>query len=209
MRAVLSTLLCIIFLESQALAVHQRHFNEGGGPVPDVVGTYAGVLLPGTVSSSDTSSNENSIGVFSLSVPSSGLGSGTFVAFSGGRQFNGTIDAVADPDSGAVDGVLQATFNFTLTRVIGSSNGIPIFKDFTITATLSGSLEASAVTNTVTTLDATTPSLARLEGTASLELNFGGVNLSDFSPIITNTLDFTVIGFKQDSGSSSSTTTGG
>lgn len=213
MRALLSTLLCFAFLESQVLAVHQAHFDEGGGPVPDVVGTYSGVMLPDTTSDSSTSATStstaaststSSIGVFSLNIPSSGIGSGTFIAFSNGRQFNGTIDAVADPDFGALRGVLQATFDFTINRPTGSSNGVTTFTDVSVTATLAGNLTAAITTNLTTSIDATTPSLARIDGTAQLDVNFGGVSSTDLAPIISDSLNFTVVGFKQ-----TSTSTGG
>lgn len=219
MRALLSFLLCFVFLESQVFAVHQQHFDEGGGPVPNVVGTYAGVLLPDTTASTDassstasTSDSTNSIGVFDLSVPESGIGAGTFIAFSGGRQFNGTIDAVADPDFGALRGVLQATFDFTLsvpTTTTTTNNGVTTtttaITDTTLTATLSGNLNA-AITATTGFTFASNPSSARIDGTAHLDVNFGGVNSSDFSPTISQTLDFVVVGFKQ---SDTATSSGG
>lgn len=215
MRALLSTLLSFAFLEAQALAVHQPHPGElGGGNVPNVVGTYAGVLLPGgsdsnsDSSSSSSSSGSNSIGVFSLSVPLSGIGSGAFVAFSGGRQFNGTVQAVADPDFGNLRGVLEATFDLTLQQVTTGTDNTLTTTSITITATLAGDLNATITPTTFGLSD--NPSLARIDGTAHLDVNFGGVNSSDFSPIISNSIDFTVIGFKQsltttsDSGSGSS-----
>lgn len=218
MRALLACLLCFVLLESQALAVHTH--GDLGNSVP-VVGTYSGVLLPpgsaflsdfagSETSSSDSTSSDttstdstlggaNSIGVFNLAVPDTGLATGAFLAFSGGRVFTGTIDGLADPDTDNLLAVLQATFDFTISVSVTSttaSSSTTTINSVPVTATLTGSLQATIVPPTLD-FSTTAGSLARLIGTAHLDVNFGNVDTATFAPIISDSIDFIVDGFKQ------------
>lgn len=56
----------------------------------------------------------NSLGIFSLVVPTSGLATGTFIMFAQGRVFTGTVRAAADGEKGRIRGILDATFDFTV-----------------------------------------------------------------------------------------------
>ena len=199
MRAVLSLLLCFVLLESQALAAHTR---GPGGIATNVVGTYAGVLLPDTTAAVAGAAADNTLAVFNLSVPSTGLSTGAFLAFSNGRVFNGTINGIGDPDVGSILAVLQATFNFTLEETTTGTNGQLQVVSVPITATLTGNMKA-----TVAQAELGSTSLGRLTGTAHLDVNFGAVSRVDFAPIISDTIDFIVDGFKQSD--TATTSTGG
>src|SRR6266404_1277021 len=104
MRVLLAALMCLVFTITQAFAI------SGGPPYPgatNVVGVYAGVMkpkFPSTCPADPTTCPDdpptcsaNSLGVFSVGVPDSGLATGTFVMFSQGRVFSGSIQGTADP----------------------------------------------------------------------------------------------------------------
>ncbi len=106
---------------------------SGGPQYPgstDLSGSYAGVLKPKrqarpTPVPSDTGTptptpsptptpipspeDRNSLGVFSVAVPQSGLGTGSFVLFSHGEIYSGSIHGEADPTHASLDGVLQSS----------------------------------------------------------------------------------------------------
>ncbi|MDQ6809456.1 MAG: hypothetical protein M3Z64_08565, partial [Verrucomicrobiota bacterium] len=93
MKAILGSLLCIVLATSQAFGISGGPQYPGG---TNLVGTYAGVLQP--MFDPTNPSSSNSIGVFSLGIPTSGTGGGTFVMFTQGRVFSGTIQGVGDPN---------------------------------------------------------------------------------------------------------------
>jgi len=105
MKVLLAALMCLVFTITQAFAI------SGGPPYPgstNVVGVYAGVMKRpvGTLDFSGCSTSTpdcaaNSLGVFSVGVPTSGTATGTFVMFSQGRVFNGTVRGTADPGKDA------------------------------------------------------------------------------------------------------------
>ena len=103
---------------------------SGGPQYPvstDLSGSYAGVLKPKRQASPTPTcsptpcpptptptpvppeDDRNSLGVFSVVVPQSGLGTGVFVLFSHGEIYSGKIDAEADPTRAQVNGVLATT----------------------------------------------------------------------------------------------------
>src|SRR4051812_35681660 len=105
MRILLACLMCEILPISQAWAIDGGPF-DGGGTRVNVVGTYAGVFAPKSVNIGEgVSSRDNSLGLFTASVPSTGLATGTASVFRNGYAYPGTIEAVADPDSAKMRGV--------------------------------------------------------------------------------------------------------
>src|SRR5207249_3303130 len=70
---------------------------------------------PGSAACEVDSCTENSEGIFSITVPSSGTSTGTFVMFSQGRVFSGNIQGTADAGTQKMSGVLHATYDFTVT----------------------------------------------------------------------------------------------
>jgi hypothetical protein len=200
-RAILSLLLCFVFLESQALAAHSA---AGGGTPVSVVGTYAGALLPDTAAAAAAGAVDNTLGIFSLVVPENGLSTGGFLVFANGQTFIGTINGLADPDTARVLAVLQATFDFTIAVPSVDVNGNTIFNEVNITATAVGNLDATVLAAVIGTA-----SLGRISGTAHLDVNFGQIDPIDFSPIVVNSFDLIVDGFKQSNVAIAATTTFG
>jgi hypothetical protein len=104
------------------------HAISGGPEYPvstDLSGFYAGVMKPKpspmAVPSSSGSptptptptppgeDDRNSLGVFSFAIPQGGLGAGTFVLFSHGEVYVGSIAAEGDPTRGRFNAVLRDT----------------------------------------------------------------------------------------------------
>jgi hypothetical protein len=147
MKTLLAILLSFIISEAPVLAIHGGYSL---GSSQSAVGTYAGVLIPtndvilsGTTAVSGSTGavaggfGTNSLGLFTLSIPDVGLGSGTVLIFSSAQGMTGTIQAVADPTNpGGVIGVIEATGqvatfsasdnfgdNFSFNQVTGNAAG--------------------------------------------------------------------------------------
>jgi hypothetical protein len=206
MKAVFPLLLCYVLTTAQTFALSGGPIF-GGGRV-STTGIYSGVLqgqeeidsttsgpaIPGDPIPTDpnvTGTPSNALGLFSLTVPATLLATGAFMLFADGEIFSGTINASADPDSGQLKGLLEGSFNFTLQTFDSAGAAVST----AITATAVGQLTARvSASNSLTAL-----SLARLNGNATLAVNFGQVDGTTFAPIIARTITFTVTGFKQSS----------
>jgi hypothetical protein len=189
MRILFALLMCLVFGTAQCFAI------KGGPPYPatkNLVGTYAGVLQG--VFDPTTPSSSNSIGVFSVGVPTTGIASGPFVMFSRGRVFSGTIQGTADPTKASIQGVMDATYNFNLSRTVTSSTGATTIVTIPITATANGPLEAAV--GSFKSAKTLSTSSTIIQGTATLNIAEGQVNASN-DPIIVSILSLTVSGFKQ------------
>lgn len=103
MKALLGCLLCLILGTSQSYALKGGP-GLGGGQVR-TTGVYAGVMTPGPLSP-----GANSIGLFAVSIPRSGLGTGTVILFTAGQTYTGVFTGVADPDSAKLTGQIDASF---------------------------------------------------------------------------------------------------
>jgi hypothetical protein len=120
MKAILGVLLCYVFFTSQCFAIK-------GGPVygkgsVSTVGVFSGVLIPKTEQPKDAPDMAgNSLGIFSLTLPASGVGSGPALIFEGGVAFTGTIQALVDPDSAILYGVIDTSFTFMSSNSSDSS----------------------------------------------------------------------------------------
>lgn len=119
MKRILSFLLCIILLKAQAFAI--RGNLEGTDSGTFLTGTYSGTLIPTDATQGtrvfDTTTGEqtgtlNAIGLFSVAMPTSGVGTGSFVVFTEGRSFAGTITAVGNPGKGTLTAILEATYEY-------------------------------------------------------------------------------------------------
>src|SRR6476646_5595939 len=109
MRILFALLMCLVFGTTQCFAI------KGGPPWPagtNINGVYGGVLQG--LFDPTTPSSSNTIGVFSLGVPTTGNATGPFVMFARGRVFSGTIHATADPTKASIKGVLDSSFNYNL-----------------------------------------------------------------------------------------------
>ncbi|HEY1770477.1 MAG TPA: hypothetical protein VGG02_09515 [Chthoniobacterales bacterium] len=103
MKALLGSLLCLVLFASECFAIK-------GGPVYPTgsivtTGNYAGVLYP--------PANENSLGIFVVTVPTTGIATGTVAFFRNGYYYAGTVQGIADPDSAMFIGVADATLSIT------------------------------------------------------------------------------------------------
>jgi hypothetical protein len=190
MKILLACLMCLVLGASECFAI------DGGPPYPgstDVVGTYAGVMAK-VILDNPVACGSNSLGVFSVGVPKTGISNGTFVMFSQGRTFNGTIQGVADPGKASLKGVLTATFNFTVTQIfINPVTGVPTTTTTQVTASARGSLKTH-ITNTSESTSGVTAT--RLIGSADVFVDMGEL-ASDLTPIPTCTMTLRVKGFKQ------------
>ena len=93
-------------------------------------GTFAGVLLP-----NEDSPGSNSIALFSITFPTTGLGTGALVIFQTGETYTGTVQGIVDPDSAVFSGLLDASFPFLFTTQTGTDDkGNPIFTTTTVIA---------------------------------------------------------------------------
>jgi hypothetical protein len=202
-----------------------------GGPFQgslNVVGTYAGVLKPSaspcpsvTVSPAPMCTPAispcaaNSLGIFSIGVPQSGLASGTFVMFAQGRVFTGSIQGAADAEKAKLTGVLTARYNFTVTGTpcpqctpnpnVISPTPCPACTPSSqnITALANGSLKSRITTSST---QSAVFGATRLSGTSILDISNGTVLPPTFEQNVNCEIPMKVSGFKQSNTAPTSST---
>jgi hypothetical protein len=199
MKTLLAILLSFIVSEAPVLAIHGG-YTLGGAT--QLMGTYAGVLIPtsdtllqtGTAATAN-GLGSNSLGLFTLGIPLTGLGSGTVVIFSEAQQLTGSIQALADPrTTGALIGVITATGQVTT----GSFNDF-FFGNATetqVTGDASGGLTAAVSQGTVSN----SPYGINLSGTANVTVSTAstGTNGNTNTTLTpTESIVFEVDGFLQ------------
>jgi len=222
MKTLLAILLCFLVTEAPVLAIHGG-YSLGGSQ--SVTGTYAGVMIPTSDTSLVTGTTvsdfgQNALGLFTLGIPTTGLGSGTVYLFSGGQQFTGTIQALPDPSNdGGIVGVIAATGE--ITTAASATNFIGLAQTQVqnqVTGQASGGLTASVVasTNSVSTdglnlsgtssvvITTSTTSAATTSTTPTNETTTTG-GVTEFLP--TEQIVFAVEGFQQSDFAAPSTTT--
>jgi hypothetical protein len=99
MKVLLGCLMCLVLTVAQTFAIPGGPWSTGKGLV-GVVGTYAGTFQDIVVGS-------NNLGIFTLSVPQTGLATGTILIFTGERTFSGPITGLADPNTDVLTATLQ------------------------------------------------------------------------------------------------------
>ncbi len=166
MRSLFGCLLCLVLTCTQSFAVPGG--PQYGGSQVRTTGIYAGVLRPGPLSP-----GANSIGLFSMTIPRTGLGTGIVVLFTAGQTYNGTITGIADPDSAKLFGEIDASFPYT---TCCDGEGAP----FDVEATAAGKVEGKIKSNKNVLSSAS----ARIVGTANVQ----------YSLTVNN--PFTQIGYK-------------
>ena len=120
MKQPLSLLVAYAFLQAQIWAI-------GGGPrsssasASSLVGNYAGALLPS--SSSANGLQTNGLGLFTLSLPQTGLGKGQFIYFSEGKTFTGKITGLGDPKKQQFVGLVTAQFDVIVASFTTTGTG--------------------------------------------------------------------------------------
>jgi hypothetical protein len=171
MKTLLGCLMCLVLTIAQTFAISGGPWGTGKGLV-GVVGTYAGTFQDVVVGS-------NNLAVFTLSVPQTGLSTGTVLIFTGERTFSGPMTGLADPNTDILEATLQ---------------GIPVVTSGSTTIeTLNfhadGTLHGRVTANTKTT---TAISSIRIRGTAHVTTTNRNV-----TPPEQTITDYTVHGFKQ------------
>lgn len=180
MKAIFGVLLCYVFLSSQCLAIKGGPPYPGGGNVT-TTGTFAGVLLP------SDASRANSIALFSITLPTTGLGTGPLVIFQTGETYTGTVQGITDPNSANFFALLNATFPFLITTQTGTdTKGNPIFTTTTVIASASGRLNGQFAS--ATQFNSTTST--RITGTAD-------VQFAQFVNQVDSEIVYDVFGFRQ------------
>ena len=174
---------------------------SGGPQYPgstDLSGSYAGVLKPkrqpnptptgtGTPTPTPTPTppgedDRNSLGVFAVTMPSTGGGSGTFVLFSHGEIYVGFIAAVADPTHASLDGILRDAASSSV-----------------VTNELNGTMHARALHNNTSPFNSVG---VQLRGHAMLDFENSAT-----PDTVVRTETMRVLGFKQTGTGSSATPT--
>ena len=138
-KALFGCLLCFVFATSQSFAI------KGGPPYPgggNLKGTYAGVMQ-GVFDPTNPRSS-NTLGLFSFSLPETGLATGIVILFVAGRTFTGSVQGVGDPNKGNLHVVVQTTTKTSVTLCEKSSTGAIIGSTTTdVTDRADGTLDAS------------------------------------------------------------------
>ncbi|EDY17291.1 hypothetical protein CfE428DRAFT_5138 [Chthoniobacter flavus Ellin428] len=208
MKKVLSLLVAFVFLQVQSWAL-------SGGPVflhngnPSIIGTYGGVLIPQSSTSTPATLQPASIGIFSMSVPETGISAGVAIVFVNGVAFIGQIAGIGDGDKGTIQGLIAGESNFTVTigtqqfninaqgsfkaKVIQGSSGA-----FTPAPAGSGNGAASSSSSSTpsTSSEVGSTNSARLTGTAEIG-TFFRVNTITGEPLIDVVVTYAIDGIKQ------------
>ena len=207
MKTLLAILLSFIVSEAPVLAIHGG-YTLGG--TESVTGTYAGVLIPTSSETLTTGTNQtnfgsNSLGLFTLSVPDAGVGSGSVVIFSGADQATGSVQALPDPATpGNIIGILTATAYATVLNYIDVAGNYAT--EQVIVATANGALETSVGASSVSN----SPTGVNLSGTA--DVTFATESNNDFFFFGSNlqpseNVTYAVEGFQQSSSAAESSGT--
>lgn len=131
MKKVLSLLVAFVFLQVQSWALsggpdYSRLNGSTGNP--SIIGTYGGVLVPTSSTATSTTPQPASIGVFSISVPETGIAAGVAIMFVNGVAFIGNVAGIGDSDKGTIQGLIAGESNFqvSITGAGGSTQAYNI-----------------------------------------------------------------------------------
>jgi hypothetical protein len=188
MKAVLGCLLCLVLGTAQTFALKGGPIFPGGQV--RTTGVYAGVMTPGPLSP-----GANSFGLFSITIPNAGTGTGVVVIFQGGQTYRGTVTGNADPDSAKLQAQVSATFSYqaqvlssveTTTDPSGKVTVKESYSTQTFAATAAGDIDAQIRANR----NVFSAASARLVGDADVQ--FSLTILNPFTQI-----GYIVTGYKQ------------
>lgn len=117
MKVLLGCLMCLVLTVVQTFAISGGPW--GGRGQVSVTGTYAGVLVPLLVVVDPgpppvTLPPDNSLALFTMKIPQTGVGSGTIAVFRNGFTYSGTMTASADPDTAKLTAVVTAIRQITV-----------------------------------------------------------------------------------------------
>ena len=196
MNRILSLLVAFVFIQTQAFALSGG--PNYGGTTAVYTGTYAGVLLPdaGAVGGL-VALDANSLGLFVLGVPQTGVATGGVGFFNKGEVFVGKIVALIDPDNGELTGLMEASAIRIITVEATAGSAVGSFgSDVRTVGTLKATIELPDEVGTS----------QRVEGVAVLN-SFSDANRNaDGTPIISGFVNFIVDGFKQSNDTTGTTT---
>jgi len=194
MKTLLAILLSFIVSEAPVLAIHGGYSLTSSG---SVVGEYAGALVPIQDTLLATGSNEadfgaNSLGLFTITIPQTGLGTGTVYLFSNGQQMTGPIQAIPDPtNTSGIIGVISATGQISASANQNDFGFIFNTTFVQVTGQAGGGFEAIATESNVSD----SPTGVNLSGTAHLTVQTTSSN-GLLTP--TDAITFELFGFQQD-----------
>lgn len=168
MRVLLACLMCEILPISQAWAIDGGPF-DGGGRNINTIGTYAGLLVPIQVQVDPGPPPvflppDNSLALFTLSIPSTSTATGTAAVFRNGYSYSGTITGLADPDNARLTGLVSTNFTRNQTEVLEIATGLFVIRSVPHTYEASGQFSRARIV-------ASSPgssSVARIRGRATL-----------------------------------------
>lgn len=152
MRILLACLMCEILPLAQVWAIDGG--PDYGRAQVETTGIYAGLFVP--------KRGDNSLGIFTISVPRTGIGTGTVALFRNGISYPGTIQGIADPDSAKFTAVVDSTHDITFTTE--TTGNPPTTKNIVITFNANGSIAGHIRANKNTFSTA----VARMTGKAKI-----------------------------------------
>lgn len=177
MKAIFGILLCYVFLSSQCYAIKGGPVYPGTTSV-NVLGTYAAILLP---KEPLLGPKVNSLGLFTLMIPQTGLASGNVFVFRGGVSYTGTIQGAADPATAKLYAVIDASFS----RTVETTDTSTLVYESLAAGELNG--------NKIIAVSSFASTAYRITGDAVLQF-------SSQDPIVPNQpreVNYTILGFKQ------------
>lgn len=201
MKKVLSSLMAFVLLQAQSFALVGGPVF-GGPATINVIGTFAGVLIPEESDDKTDLGKDNtsaaSIGLFSLGVPETGPAFGSAILFVDGAAFTGTIIGVADPSTARLRGIIDAASTFVRRQTVQTgvdTNGQPIFEVVESHTFAQGSIDTTIFNFGTQQGPFPAAGTIRLAGTAEVDV-FGKLE-DDGTPLVSNTTSYIVDGFKQ------------
>lgn len=198
--------MCLVLTIAQTFAISGGPW--GGRNQVSVTGTYAGVLIPALVVVDPgpppvTLPPDNSLGLFTIKVPQTGLGAGITTVFRNGIFYIGVIVASADPDTARVSATLEASVGETVT--CNDCNGVA--HDYMFNFSANGKFDT---VKAVATQQSIATSSVRLRGKASITYVTDAANSCDPACVASfaaagdsgGPISYKVKGFKQSESSS-------
>lgn len=181
--SLLAAVLChVLFVATSAQALSGGPIYPGGQV--STTGIYSGALI-GLL--------QNSLGLFSLTVPRTGVGTGTAVVFKAGYFASGRITGVADPQSANLNGILDLQYAYSY--LVASTSGTSSLQTITVsgagivTATIAGGASRFGT------------SAIRLSGTSQVAFTVPptdvGTGTIQVDPLLYEPVTYTLVGFKQ------------
>lgn len=190
-----SFLFTLVLFHGQAMAlvggpVYPINENSGGLYSGVMVQTYS--TIDGESDSNDfditsLSTSSGSIALFSLTQPQTGIGEGEIIIFDEGRVYRGSLSSAASPSGGDLKGIIEASFDYTLTIVLMDGP-----ESIDVTATVNGTFFLNVAGNNMFNSDTLT-----VAGEAELLRSNGGVDTSTGDVIVDEKIIYAIDGYKQ------------